>query len=114
MKQYQADSSLNRKQRRLLFNIICVQYTKFWPAVAARIKLKYIFKIVIIFPKPRGWVWTIRMVRCKPRFKKCSKLVLDKLTLKHYCIGPQTNMPQNVGSIEDLVSKNIQSRHIEF
>ena len=30
------------------------------------------------------------------------------------CKGPQTNTPQNVGSIEDLITKNIQSRHIEF
>ena len=82
MKQYRADFSPNRKQRGLLFYVICVRYTKFWPAGADRIKLKYIFKIVIIFPKPRGWVWTIRMVRCKPRFKKCPKLVLDKLTFK--------------------------------
>ena len=29
-KQYQADFSLNRKQRSLLFYFICVQYTKFW------------------------------------------------------------------------------------
>ena len=31
MKQYQADFSLNRKQRSLLVYVICVQYTKFWP-----------------------------------------------------------------------------------
>ena len=32
MKQYQADfGSLNRKQRGLLFYVICVRYTKFWP-----------------------------------------------------------------------------------
>ena len=30
------------------------------------------------------------------------------------CKGLQTNTPQNVGSIEDLISKNILSRHIEF
>ena len=30
------------------------------------------------------------------------------------CKGSQTNMPQNVGSKEDLSSQNIQSRHIEF
>ena len=34
------------------------------------------------------------------------------------CKGPQTrvqtNMPQNVGSKEDPISQNIQSRHIEF
>ena len=30
MKPYQADFSLNRKQRSLLFYVICVQYTKFW------------------------------------------------------------------------------------
>ena len=31
MKQYQEDFSLNRKQRSLLFYVICVQYTKFLP-----------------------------------------------------------------------------------
>ena len=31
MKQYQVDFSMNRKQRSLLFYVICVQYTKFWP-----------------------------------------------------------------------------------
>lgn len=30
------------------------------------------------------------------------------------CKGVQTNMPQNVGSIEDPISKNIRSRHLEF
>ena len=30
------------------------------------------------------------------------------------CKGPQTNKPQKVGSREDLISENIQSRHIEF
>ena len=78
MKQYRADFSLNRKQIGLLFYVICVRYTKFWQAGAARIKLKYILKIVTIFPKPRGWVWTIRMVEKSK--KKCPKLVLDKLT----------------------------------
>lgn len=29
------------------------------------------------------------------------------------CKGPQKKMPQNVGSIEDLFSKNIPSRHME-
>ena len=29
MKQYQADFSLNRKQRSLLVYVICVQYTRF-------------------------------------------------------------------------------------
>jgi len=27
--------------------------------------------------------------------------------------GPQTNMPQEVGSREDLISKNMQSGHME-
>ena len=30
------------------------------------------------------------------------------------CKGLQTNMPQNVGSVEDLISKNTQSGHMEF
>ena len=33
MKQYQADFSLNRKQRSRLVYVICVQYTRFWPGV---------------------------------------------------------------------------------
>ena len=47
-------------------------------------------------------------------------LFICYLFLKHFkagylnCKGPQTNMPQNVGSIEDLICKNIQSRNIEF
>ena len=31
MKQYQADFSLNRQQRSVLFYVICVQYTRFRP-----------------------------------------------------------------------------------
>ena len=42
MKQYRADFPLNRKQIGVLFYVIWVRYTKFWPAAAARIKLKYI------------------------------------------------------------------------
>ena len=34
MKQYHADFSLNRKQRGLLLNVICVRYTKFWPKIS--------------------------------------------------------------------------------
>ena len=30
----QADFSLNRKQRGLLFDVICVWYTKFWPKIS--------------------------------------------------------------------------------
>ena len=30
------------------------------------------------------------------------------------CKGPQTDIPQIVGSKEDLISKNIPSRHIEY
>ena len=30
------------------------------------------------------------------------------------CKGPQTNMPQNVGSKEDMINKNIPKRHIGF
>ena len=29
------------------------------------------------------------------------------------CKGPQKKMPQNIGSIEDLFSKNIPSGHME-
>lgn len=29
------------------------------------------------------------------------------------CKGPQTNMPQNVGSKEDLICKKKPSKHIE-
>ena len=30
------------------------------------------------------------------------------------CKGPLTCIPQNIGCIEDLISKNISSKHIEI
>ena len=41
-----------------------------------------------------------------------SPVLLRKPTIN--CKGPQTNLPQSVGSKEDLTSKIYQSTHIEF
>ena len=57
-------------------------------------------------------IWQCGTMPCKQELKQCIFFTVQTLTTKD-CKGPQSNMPENVGSIKTWSAK-MKSRHIKF